>query len=192
MGVFHRFVRRTIGLGSLAFALISLTPSSWGQAPLEFQVGAFNFLRPDAFVWIPPTSAMRKAELSVSGETGAAEITFFHFGAGQGGTPQANIQRWLSQFQEPLEQLNASTATQQIGATNVTLLSAQGTFLSGMPGQPTSPMPGFALRGAILEHADGDVYVKMTGPASTVEGAAEAFDRMVLEAAAQLTANPKP
>lgn len=171
--------------GVLASALVicGVASSAMAQSPVEFQVGAFTFLRPEGFSWVPPTSAMRKAELSVEGEAGPAEITFFHFGVGQGGTPQANIQRWLAQFQEPLEQLNARTATQQMGSTQVTLLSAAGTFLSGMPGQPGTPRPGFALRGAILESPDGDVYVKMTGPSTTVEAAASAFDRMVLDGA---------
>jgi hypothetical protein len=46
---------------------------------------------------------MRKAQLKVldpaSKEVG--EIVFFHFGQGGGGDTKANIDRWLSQFQDP-------------------------------------------------------------------------------------------
>lgn len=181
----------------LVFSLLLLagsfvTPPVKAQSPVEFQVGAFTFLRPTEFAWVASNSPMRKAELSFAGADGTAEVTFFHFGAGQGGNPQANIKRWLGQFQEPVESLQASTASQTIGQTQVTLLSARGTFLSGMPGQPTTPMPGYALRGAILENSGGDVYVKMTGPQATVDAGAEAFDKMVLDAAARLAAPAQP
>jgi hypothetical protein len=53
-----------------------------------------------------------------------------------------------------------------------------------MPGGPTKPMPDYGLQGAILEHASGDVYVKMTGPASLVKAASDAFRKMVTDAAA--------
>ncbi|MFM8230248.1 MAG: hypothetical protein ACKOAL_03390, partial [Chthoniobacterales bacterium] len=56
---------------------------------------------------------------------------------------------------------------------------ARGTFQSGMPGQPTTPLEGQSLLGAILESPNGDVYVKMTGPAPTVEKAEPAFVEMV-------------
>lgn len=174
-------LRRLFGILP-AFLFASLCPLA-AQSPVDFQVGAFTFVRPEGFVWIPPTSPMRKAELSFPGTEGPAEITFFYFGQGQGGSTQANIQRWLSQFQEPADELQAATASQQVGSISITLLSASGTFLSGMPGQPTTPRPNYALRGAILEHPEGDVYIKMTGPAATVEEASSAFDRMVIDAA---------
>jgi hypothetical protein len=48
-----------------------------------------------------------------------------------------------------------------------------------MPGQPTTPLEGQALLGAILESPNGDVYVKMTGPSPTVEKAEPAFVQMI-------------
>jgi len=123
---------------------------------------------------------MRKAQLTVSGE-GTADVTFFHFGAGQGGGVQANVDRWFGQFQ------NAKTGQtkETVGKTPVTFVQAEGTFSSGMPGGATTPMANFAMRGAILERADGDVFVKMTGPAALVESAAAAFEKLVRDAAAR-------
>lgn len=148
--------------------------------PAEFEVGAFKFVRPEGWGWIAPT-AMRKAQLSVPGEGAAADITFFHFGPGQGGGPEANISRWVAQLEGGAA--NAMQKTEQFGKTKTWFVTASGTFQSGMPGGPTTPMEGYALRGAILESAGGDVFVKMTGPAPIVSEAAEQFDRMV-EAAA--------
>lgn len=147
--------------------------------PVEFGVGEFQFERPEGWQWIVPSSPMRKAQLSVPGEPEAAEVTFFHFGAGQGGGVQANVDRWFGQFQNAT---NAQTS-EAVGSTNVTFVKAAGTFLSGMPGGPLTPKENYALRGAILESPGGDVYVKMTGPAGIVEKAQEAFSKMVRDAA---------
>jgi hypothetical protein len=154
-----------------------------GADPVEFTVGGFAFTRPETWDWVVPASPMRKAQLSVpAGDGGAsAEVTFFHFGAGQGGSVQANVDRWFKQFS------NGSTdaRTEQMAKTTVTFVKAFGTFASGMPGGPTTPLKDYALRGAILESPTGDVYVKMTGPQKVVRFAEAAFEKMVREAASR-------
>lgn len=150
--------------------------------PVQFSVGDFQFDRPEGWAWVPVTSAMRKAELSVPGSEGVpAEVTFFHFGPGQGGGVEANVQRWFGQFQDGY----TDTRAEKFGQIPVTLVTASGTFSSGMPGGPTTPKSGYALRGAILESSGGDVFIKMTGPESTVKAAEGAFEKMVKAAAAR-------
>lgn len=151
--------------------------------PVEFSVGAFTFERPEGWGWIAPSSAMRKAQLSVPGADGAApaDVTFFHFGPGQGGGVQANVNRWIAQFQDG----TSDTRSEEIGKTKVTFVKAVGTFSSGMPGGPLTLMPGYALRGAILENAGGDVYVKMTGPEGGIKAAEPAFEKMIRGAASR-------
>lgn len=58
-------------------------------------------------------------------------------------------------------------------------MRAEGTFLSGMPGGERTPQPGYALRGAIIEAAEGDVFVKMTGPAALVKSAEGDFRKLI-------------
>lgn len=161
--------------------LLVLVGTLHAADPVEFTVGDFSFTRPDGWAWVTPSSPMRKAQLSVPGADGVApaEITFFHFGAGQGGGVQANVDRWIGQFADA----RSSSKAEQIGQTQVTFVDATGTFSSGMPGGPTTPMTGYAMRGAILQSASGDVYAKMTGPESVVVAAASAFEKMVRAAA---------
>ena len=149
--------------------------------PVDFVVGRFTFARPESWEWVTPTSPMRKAQLSVPGKAGgpAAEVTFFHFGAGQGGSVQANVDRWFKQFSDGY----TDAKTEQAGSTTITFVKAEGTFASGMPGGPTTPMKDYAMRGAILESSSGDVYVKMTGPKEVIKGAVPALEKMVREAA---------
>ena len=122
---------------------------------------------------------MRKAQLNISVDGATAEVTFFHFGAGQGGDVQSNVDRWVGQFQDS----TSDTKTETVRATTITFVQAAGTFLSGMPGTPATPMAGYAMRGAILASSEGDVYVKMTGPEAVVKGAEGAFEKMVRTAA---------
>lgn len=150
-------------------------------SPVEFRVGGFAFERPGGWEWIVPSGGMRKAQLAVRGEgDGVADVTFFHFGPGQGGGVAANVSRWFGQFQ------NATTdeRRENIGRTEVVFVEAEGTFFSGMPGGPTTPMEGYGLSGAILvDEENGDIFVKMTGPEEIVAGARETFDSMVRDAA---------
>jgi hypothetical protein len=153
--------------------------------PLEFSVGAFAFERPVGWRWVVPSSTMRKAQLNVPGSGEEfSEVTFFHFGQGQGGGIQANVGRWFSQFQDA----QTGRHEEKINGIRVVFVTAEGTFLSGTPGGPLTPKSGYGLRGAILEHpSSGDVFVKMTGPAALVVSASKDFDAMVSAAANSLT-----
>ena len=154
------------------------------EEPATFTAGDFKFAVPAGWISATPSSPMRKAELRVpgpegTGAAGEALITVFHFGPGEGGTVQQNVDRWFGQFDGDTNAKGAATAKETIGTVPVTFTRARGTFQSGMPGQPTTPLEGQALLGAILESPNGDVYIKMTGPAPTVEKAEPAFVQMI-------------
>jgi hypothetical protein len=143
--------------------------------PATFEVGALKFQRPASWSWIPVNSPMRKAQLKIVGKekNQAADITFFHFGPGQGGGVDANAKRWIAQFQS--KEGAAKVEPQQINGAKVTLVSTEGSFNSGMPGGPSTTLPDYALLGAIIENPEGDVFVKMTGPAALVKEERKAF-----------------
>lgn len=92
-----------------------------------------------------------------------------------------NVARWYAQF--PGSADKQITEHAQIGAVKITFAMTEGTFSSGMPGGPTTPMTGYALCGAILEGAEGNVFVKMTGPIAVVKESTEALKKMVTDAA---------
>jgi hypothetical protein len=152
------------------------------EEPTTFDVGPFTFTRPPDWKWVAVNSPMRKAQLSVPGKDGAnaADIVFFHFGTGPAGGVEANVRRWLGQFQSKAgaEKIEAKN----IAGTKVTFVTTEGTYQSGMPGGPTTPLSDMALQGAILEHADGPVFVKMTGPASLVKDTSTKFIEFVTAA----------
>ena len=166
-------------ISAAALALL-VAASAFAADAEKFKVGAFNFAVPEGWTKVTPSSQMRNAQLEIARGTDKAEVTFFHFGGGSG-TPADNVARWFGQFAG--SEANRKTETVQIGGTKITFATAEGTFSSGMPGGPATPMSGYALCGAILEHASGDVYVKLTGPASIVKSATDAFRKMINEAA---------
>ena len=151
------------------------------DAPATFKVSEFTFTRPPKWEWVESTSSMRKAELKVVDEKtkAKAEVVFYHFGQGGAGGTQANVDRWLGQFVEPRNKINAKTEEATVGKQKVTYVSAEGTYKSGMPGGPQTPMPDYALLGAIIEGAEGSVFVKMTGPKELTKAATADFKKMV-------------
>ncbi len=163
----------------LSMLLLSAVAAFAAEA--KFKVSEFTFQRPEKWESVPPPSPMRKAQLKVNDaeKKTSAEVVFFHFGAGGGGGVQANIERWYRQFEGPREKLGTKTEEVKVGKHKVTYVQAEGTFNSGMPGGPTTPMTGYAMRGAIIEAAEGDVFVKMTGPAALVKASEADFKKMV-------------
>ena len=148
------------------------------EAPATFKVGEFSFQRPAKWEWVKPSS-MRAAELKVNDAKGKAEVVFFNFGGGQGGGTKANIDRWLSKFQEPRDKINAKTEETTLGKRKVTYVHGQGTYLSGIPGEAPTPLKDHALLGAIIESDQGNVFVRMTGPIEVVKGAEGDFKKMI-------------
>ena len=163
-----------------ATILLCLITTICVHAAEPFKVGAFTFEVPEGWTKVTPSSPMRNAQLEVARGQEKAEVTFFHFGGGSG-TPADNVARWFGQFSGG--EASRKTETADVSGRKVTFATTEGTFNSGMPGGPSSPMTGYALCGAIIEHPDGDIYVKMTGPAAIVKSATEDLKKMVTDAA---------
>jgi hypothetical protein len=163
-------------------ALLIALNASLLAADDSFKAGSFTFQKPASFKAKPtPPGGMRAAQLEYAGADGkgTAEAIFYFFGQGQGGGAQANVDRWLASFQEPKDKINSKVEKKKIGATEVTYVEAEGTYMSGMPGAAKVPQPGTKLLGAILESADGNVFVRMTGPVATVKAADADFRKMI-------------
>jgi hypothetical protein len=165
---------------AVLFGLVTIACAVEARAE-TIKVEAFTFTIPEGWKSVTPSSPMRKAQLEIARGPEKAEVTFFHFGADQGGTAEDNVARWYAQF--PGSEKNRITEHMQIGQVKITFAMTEGTFSSGMPGGPTTPMEGYALCGAILETATGNVFVKMTGPNAVVKASTEAFKKMVADAA---------
>ena len=141
----------------------------------QFKVAGKTFEVPPAWKVEKPSSRMRKAQY----KSGKTEIVVFYFGAGQGGGVEANVSRWLSQFKEPKDKLSSKVEKVEIKKSKITTVSARGTYMSGPPFGQKVPVPGHALRGAIIECNGGPIFIKMTGPIDEVLSFAKDFDKTV-------------
>jgi len=171
---------RTV-FAAIASLLLTSFAASAEQPATSVKIGAFTFAFPEGWKAVTPSSSMRKAQLEIGQGSDKAEVTFFQFGAGQGGSVAENVARWFAQF--PGSDDKRKTEAVQAGSVKITYVTTEGTFSSGMPGGPTTPMSGYALCGAILESPDGNVFIKTTGPEAIVKSSTEAFRKMVSEAA---------
>ena len=150
----------------------------------KFSAGGISFEEPKSWQTQKPSSSMRKAQFAIKGKDGkSAEVVFFHFGPGEAGGVAANVKRWLGQFKEPADQLNAQTVIETINGTKVTYVTAVGTFMKGPPfGGNKIPVLNSGLIGAIIEGKQGAVFIKATGPKTIVKNAEKDMKTMVAKA----------
>ena len=116
---------------------------------------------------------------AAAGDSEPGEMAIFYFGQGQGGSVEANIQRWIGQFQKAKGASKRST--QKINGFNVTTIEVEGTYLfSPSPMSPDkTPKPGFKMTAAIVEAPEGPVFFKFTAPTKTVVAHDGAFQTML-------------
>jgi hypothetical protein len=135
----------------------------------------------------PQGSSMRLATYQIrpaAGDQDIAECGVYYFGQGQGGSVEANIDRWVGQFQQTNGKPSKDTAKMEkrtIHDLKVTTVDVSGAY-SGMggPSAPEGPpKQSYRLLGAIVEGPQGLVFFKFTGPAKTVRENQSIFEKMI-------------
>lgn len=158
-------------------------PSQPGSAPGQSQPmtgGAssssdLKLQAPDGWISEQPSSSMRVAQYKLPGDAGDASLVVYYFGPGQGGSTDANLERWIGQMQQPdgsSSRAKAKTETTTVNGMNTTLLDVTGTFSAGdMTGGGGSgqAMPNARMRAAVIETPKGAYYIKLVGPEKTIE-----------------------
>ena len=145
-------------------------------AVLVAQSTALRFDAPKAWMPVKTASAMRVAQYSLArapGDAEDAELVVYYFG-GQGGSVDANLNRWLSQIEQPdgrPSKAVATTSALTVNGLKVTVLDVSGKYVAEMmPGSPVRhDKPGFRMKAAVVETPSGPYFVKLTGPARTVQ-----------------------
>lgn len=154
--------------------------------------GKIALVAPEEWVKGQPKSDIVQYEFSApkveeKDKDKAARITF----TASGGTIEANIDRWYTQFEQADKSSTKDKAKiEKFDADGQTihLVDIPGTFKDTMGAGPFAPSQAPKMRenyrmlGAIIETKGmGNHYVKITGPAETVEKLAEGFKKMLKE-----------
>ena len=148
-------------------------PNSAQTAPAT---GDLHYKAPDSWMAVQPSSKMRVAQFKLpkaDGDNEDAELVVYFFGATQGGTVQANIDRWISQIQQPdggSSKDKAKTETATINGLKVTTVDVAGTYTAEMaPGSDNHHNDAnYRLRAAVIETPKGNYFLKLVGPAKTM------------------------
>jgi hypothetical protein len=107
-----------------------------------------------------------------------AQCAVYYFGPGQGGGVDANLERWIAEFQTPG---SPKRSTREIHGMHMSQVEVTGVYTAhaGAPGEDTGGKRGWTLLGAIVEGPAGAVFFKLTGPGPTVAAASKEFDGML-------------
>ncbi len=189
---------KTSALTHVLFAAALLTvvacnkkqPESAGQMPQQNAgvvtahdvntVAGIHWARPERWSVQPPKQ-MRIATYTappVEGDAEGGECAVFHFGSGQGGDVNANIDRWATQFENAGKPARSS---KEVNGLKVELVQIAGTYLapSGPMMQSQGKKENHRLLGAIVDAPEGSVFFKFTGPAKTIAASEADFNSLV-------------
>lgn len=145
--------------------------------------GTLSYKAPEGWIVEQPTSSMRAAQYKLpktAGDSEDAVLVLYYFGQGQGGATQANIDRWISQMDQPDgsdSKEKAKSETLTVNGMKVTMVDVTGTYSAEMaPGSGDfTSKPNYRLRAAVVETPKGSYFAKLTGPEKTIAHWDQAF-----------------
>ena len=142
-----------------------LGPGAVAEAP------ALVWKMPAGWQEAPSPNTMRLATYRVPG---GVEVSVSR----AGGDTEANIQRWIAQFDDVGREARVEKTVHGL---HVVTVDVTGTYVGGgmAMGGPAAPTPDWTLVGAIVESRSPPYFFKMTGPASAVRAARSVFDRFL-------------
>jgi hypothetical protein len=138
--------------------------------------------------WTRPPSwkaeAQRPMRLATYTVAPAGECGVYFFGAGQGGSVDANLDRWIGQFLQADGKPStaaAKVAKRTIHGWQATTVDVSGAYtgMGGPSAQAGPAVKGYRMLGAIVEGPQGSIFFKFIGPAKTIAANQSAFDKML-------------
>ena len=138
--------------------------------------------------WTVPANwkseAQRPMRLGTYKAAPGAECGVYYFGQGQGGSVEANVERWVDQFLQAdgkPSKSAAKIAKRTVHGLPLTTVDVSGAY-TGMGGPAAQPAPAVAryrMLGAIVEGPRGSIFFKFVGPGKTIAQNQAAFDKMI-------------
>jgi hypothetical protein len=113
------------------------------------------------------------------GDPEDAELAVFYFG-GQGGSVQANVDRWIGQFSnsDGSPVTNPRVSEKETNGIPLTLVDVSGTYhqAQGPMMAQTTARENYRMMAAVAEGPGGPTFFKLTGPQPTVDHFEESFN----------------
>ena len=135
---------------------------------------------PAAWTTRAPASSMRLAEFTTPGAAGkaGAEVIVYFFGKGAGGSPDANLNRWKSQFSNPTgAPVKENVSVDSKGPFPLTIAEYSGTYARGIGAgsEPEQARPEHMLVAVVTETPHGTLFFQLFGPIASVESQRAAY-----------------
>ena len=162
----------------LSLMCCGLSPLIAADEPVKVKVGEISLAVPKHWKQQPPANRLRLAQFSIpaaDGDQEAAELSIFNFGAG--GTIGQQIERWKRSFDAQGRKFTATEGKSSVG--EYVLVDLGGTYRKPV-GPPvlrkTEPLPNARMLVVMIAVPEkGNYFLKLVGPAGTVDSNAEAF-----------------
>ncbi|MCC6244067.1 MAG: hypothetical protein IT353_14595 [Gemmatimonadaceae bacterium] len=171
-------------MNAISRRFVVLAALGVAAAPLQAQSTTATFLEytttvPAAWQSKSPSSSMRLAEYVAPG---SAEVVVYYFGKGQGGSPEANLERWQSQFSNPTGgPVDARVTRDTTGAYPMTIAEYRGTYARGIGtgSDESAARPNHTLIAIVAETPRGTLFFQCFGPNAAVEAQRAAYLKFV-------------
>ena len=170
---------RCVLLSTLSFCLLigSLRAEDKPDASVEVKAGDLKLKVPAKWESKPPSNNLRLAQFNVpaaEGDSAGAEVVVF---PPFGGSVNANVQRWVGQFESEGRELKTVKGKAEQG--EYVLVELKGTYKKpiGPPiQQKTEAAPGSKMVAVIFKsNAGGNYFLRLVGPEKTVNANSAAF-----------------
>ena len=169
------------GAAGPGYSTTQALPTS--SRPVQTAAGELRYKVPEGWKVESPTSDMRAAQYKLpkaAGDSEDALLVLYYFGQGQGGSAQANIDRWINQIVQPDGQSSkerAKTGSLTVNGLQVNTVDVTGNYSGGMSpdSAPANKQSIYRLRAAVIDTPKGSYFVKLTGPEKTVGHWDEAY-----------------
>lgn len=151
---------------------------------LAESAGGIRWTRPAGWT-TEAARPMRAATYTVppaAGEEAGGECVVYYFGEGQGGSVDANMERWTGQFRSPDgKPVAPKVAKRMVKGLPVTTIDVSGEYtgMGGPMARQQTALPGYRLLGAVIEGPRGNLFVKFTAPAKTVAANQQKFEQLL-------------
>jgi hypothetical protein len=156
--------------------LRSSAPSHPDVASARNEAPGITWTQPAAWEVRPSSSAMRLVTYRPRAQSaGAADVEVTITRAG--GTPRANLDRWVGQFDGAGADVRAERT---VDGVRIETVEVNGIYEGGMTKSGADePHPGWGLLGAVVETNGLPYFFKLIGPAAAVADARPAFEALL-------------
>jgi len=171
------YITAQTGLYAVPALVAGAPPTASGPVGSKsFESGELKLAIPTRWIQGKPANRLRLAQFEIPAAEGDAEAGELVVSGPFGGTDEANIDRWVGQFEADGRTQATSKGTGSLG--DYVVVELTGTYKKPI-GPPIAgknePVSGYRMLGAILKLKDGNYFLKLTGPDKTVAAAATEF-----------------